>query len=297
MRTRDDVFVLSIDGGGIRGYIPALLLADIEATVGPVPIFDLFAGTSTGSILAAGMANGESAGVMVKMYEDLGPQIFKKSFWRRMRFLARVHRPLYNNKNLQRILRSTYGQALLGDVQPLLVTAFDITRGRPQFFKSFAPHQGYGGFPLWKIVAASASAPTFFDPIKFNGGSFTDGGTFANNPAMCALDEAWNLFPDRRVHVLSLATGSNHHDYKQGGLGLMNVATVITMFSDGQVAVADHHCRTILRPEQYDRVVPESDVSMDDTSDEAFISMRASAQTITDSPQWTRIKEKCLDFA
>lgn len=85
-------FILSIDGGGIRGIIPAIILAEIEKrSRKPISqIFDLMAGTSTGGIVVAGLCKKDkegslqySANDLVELYQQYGPYIFKSSFWRK----------------------------------------------------------------------------------------------------------------------------------------------------------------------------------------------------------------------
>ena len=86
-------YVLSLDGGGIRGLIPALVLADIEKKTGKriAELFDLITGTSTGGILALGLCKDNGNGVpqysaknLSKIYQDRGSEIFSRSFWRGM---------------------------------------------------------------------------------------------------------------------------------------------------------------------------------------------------------------------
>ena len=86
--------VLSLDGGGIRGIIPALVLAHLERQMGAPAseFFDLIVGTSTGGILALGLSLQEQQGRsllaakrMVALYERHGAQIFERSLWRKLR--------------------------------------------------------------------------------------------------------------------------------------------------------------------------------------------------------------------
>jgi patatin-like phospholipase/acyl hydrolase len=82
--------LLSIDGGGIRGIIPAAILAEIEARTcrTTASLFDLMAGTSTGGIITLALSRDGGGGVpkykaqdLVKMYVNRGPEIFSRSFW------------------------------------------------------------------------------------------------------------------------------------------------------------------------------------------------------------------------
>ena len=86
--------VLSLDGGGIRGIIPALVIAHLERQMGAPAseFFDLIVGTSTGGILALGLALQDEQGRpllaakrMVALYERHGGEIFERSLWRKLR--------------------------------------------------------------------------------------------------------------------------------------------------------------------------------------------------------------------
>jgi predicted acylesterase/phospholipase RssA len=208
--------ILAIDGGGIRGIIPAAVLRHIEQRTGS-PIADLFhmvAGTSTGGILGAGLtapdANGRprfSAADMGDLYRTEGEEIFSHSFWHGFGSLGGTADEKYEADNLERILRERLGDtplsAALGD---LLVTSYDIRRRRPLFFKSWRargedlePGQTPADreFRLRDAARATSAAPTY-----------VDGGVFANNPAMCAVASARILYPGAaNFLIVSLGTG------------------------------------------------------------------------------------------
>ena len=91
--------VLSIDGGGIRGIIPAMVIASIEKKMGKPAreLFDLMVGTSTGGILALGLSRPGlgrqaqfSARRVVKLYEEQGDKIFEYSLWRKLRTVGGI---------------------------------------------------------------------------------------------------------------------------------------------------------------------------------------------------------------
>jgi patatin-like phospholipase/acyl hydrolase len=108
--------VLSIDGGGIRGLIPALICSSIEKSAGkPLrELFDLIAGTSTGGILAMGYglpSKTLTAEDLVNLYKQDGPSIFANP----RRLQSYIHRPKYSNENLKSVLTKYLGTSQLAD--------------------------------------------------------------------------------------------------------------------------------------------------------------------------------------
>jgi hypothetical protein len=138
--------VLSIDGGGIRGIIPALILAELEQRAErPIAkIFDLVAGTSTGGILAVGltMAGARrkpkySARDLVALYEEEGDDIFHRSKWHQIRAVGSLAEEKYPSGGIERVLGERFAEAWLSEsLTNVLVTAYDIELRRPHFFKS-----------------------------------------------------------------------------------------------------------------------------------------------------------------
>jgi patatin-like phospholipase/acyl hydrolase len=214
--------ILSLDGGGIRGIIPAMVLAEVEARTGKsvAAMFDLIAGTSTGGILALALAkdNGQgapqyAAADLVDLYAQRGPEIFPANFFRRVASLADVQYPW---EPLEGILREYFGDALLGQaLVPVLVSAYDLERRSPFFFKSWTDEQRQVDTRdvLMRVVARSTSAaPTYFRPelasVQGERYALVDGGVFVNNPAISAYAEARRLFPGESYLVVSLGTGT-----------------------------------------------------------------------------------------
>jgi len=207
----DKIFkILSIDGGGIRGVIPAMVLAEIEArTKQPIAtLFDLIVGTSTGGILTLGLTtpivSGHSspkfkASDLVKIYTERGEEIFKRTF-----FLTSIRSFLdstYTHKGLERIAVEKFQEARLKDViKPVIVTSYDVENLSTYYFNSrlVVENSAEENFLLRDIVRATSAAPTYFEPFLYNkfsdrtpaSSTFVDGGVFANNPAMLGYVEA-----------------------------------------------------------------------------------------------------------
>jgi len=209
--------VLSIDGGGIRGIVPALILAEIERRAGKpaASLFDLIAGTSTGAILAAGLTVGSkhprySAADLVHIFDADGSTIFHSNRLTRARTLARAK---YSPTGIESVLQKYFGNARLADaITPVLIPSYEIERRIPWFFRSEkARKDPKYDFPIWQVARCSSAAPVYFPPMKIDGDcdyhALIDGGIFANNPAMCAYTEARLMAPDREVLMVSLGTG------------------------------------------------------------------------------------------
>ncbi|APR99031.1 patatin-like phospholipase family protein [Wolbachia endosymbiont of Folsomia candida] len=210
-------FILSVDGGGIRGIIPALILAEIEhRTKKPISqIFDLMAGTSTGGIVVAGLCKKDgkgkpqySASDLVELYQEYGSYIFKSSFLRKA--ITWLNGAEYSNKNIEHVLDKYFGETTLADsISHLLLTSYDIHNNCPFFFKSWKEDRNF--LRLQDALRSTTAAPTYFIPkfLKINqiNRVLVDGGVFANNPAACAYANSKKLFPDDDIVLLSIGTG------------------------------------------------------------------------------------------
>jgi uncharacterized protein len=225
--------LLSIDGGGLAGLIPAECLIEMEEQINQMtgierPLgarFDLIGGTSTGAILAAGLCLGISAAKLRDFYLDYGAEIFKKVFLP----IQLWHK--YSEKPLASRLKEKFGEkTTLGDtalLTNLLVVAKNATQGSTWFFtnnprgKYFANNKD---LPLWQVVRASTAAPTYFPPQKIavpdesgrtSEYEFIDGGVSSfNNPSFQVFLEAtepsyqfgWETGTDKLL-LISLGTG------------------------------------------------------------------------------------------
>ena len=205
--------VLSIDGGGIRGIIPARLLREIETRMGrPIPeLFDIVAGTSTGGILALGLTLPKAgtttpawdAAALEELYVEHGAKIFANSLLRKVETVGGLVEERYDIDELERLLRQYFGEAMLSSaLTEVVVPSYDLTAPGPFFFKrSYARDQTHTwDIETWKAARATSAAPTYFDPMNLppfedeGEHALVDGGVFANNPTACAYAEALNLY-------------------------------------------------------------------------------------------------------
>ncbi len=209
-------YILSVDGGGIRGIIPAIILAEIEkrARKPIAEIFHLMAGTSTGGIVIAGLCKKDkqgnpqySANDLVELYQKYGSYIFKSSFFRRS-ILSWFNCAQYPHKNIEFVLDKYFGDdTLQSTLNNVLIASYDINNNCPFFFKSWKE----GNIKLKDALRAATAAPTYFIPkhLKIDqiDRVLVDGGVFANNPAACAYASGKRLFPNDDILLLSIGTG------------------------------------------------------------------------------------------
>ena len=120
--------------------------------------------------------------------------------------LRALFSPRYDNEGIIRLVSDIVGSASMNQaVIPYMVTAYNATTRRPEFFKSW--DERYEHIPMAAAAVASAAAPTYFSSIRIGESEYIDGGVFAPNPTLCLLIEALNLWPHEDFVVLSLGTG------------------------------------------------------------------------------------------
>jgi len=201
---------VAIDGGGIRGLIVTRSLAVLEDHLGlAVPdIFRLAVGTSTGSIISAGIGAGLSAHQMTGLYQDLGQAVFPRSLRKALFPLTPCR---YPDDPLHEALRAQFGTLTMGDFwqgdrpKDIVITAYDLVENRTRFIKPWKPE--YAACPVVKAVQASCTVPTYF-PIVDN--RYIDGGVGSyGNPCYIAAYEAQEClgWDPEETTLLSLGTG------------------------------------------------------------------------------------------
>jgi patatin-like phospholipase/acyl hydrolase len=264
--------VLSIDGGGIRGLIPALVLAELERQTGRAiaDCFDLIAGTSTGGILALGLARpgqggrpNYSAQDLADLYSKEGSRIFSTSPWRRFTNPMGLRAAKYSAEGIEGVLAQYFGETRLRDaLVEVLVTAYDLEQ-RDAFFyrRRKAREDARYDVPMRVAARATSAAPTYFEPalVQWPGERdvLVDGGVFANNPAMCAYAEArQTLLATGRspedLLLVSLGTGlySQPFRYEEArGWGVAGWARpVLDVIFDGVADTVDYQLGQVLPP-------------------------------------------------
>ncbi len=288
--------VLSIDGGGIRGLIPAIVLAEIERRTQrrTAELFDLIAGTSTGGILACTLArpgaDGRplySAEELTQLYVSEGPKIFHRSLLKTLTSVDGVLDERYDSRGLIDALRRYLGDAKLSDVLVgVFVTAYDIEGRFAFFFRSDrAKADPAYDFALSDVAHATSAAPTYFEPalVSDAGGAcrypLVDGGVYAANPSMCAYVDLVKGGREPDVDVLaSLGTGSatrpvSYDDARDWGqLGW--VRPLIDILLSGASETVDFQLSHLLG-DRYVRLQQRLETASDDLDDASEENLRA----------------------
>lgn len=232
--------ILSIDGGGIRGLIPCKLLAKAEEELQRregrdarlADYFDLICGTSTGSLIAIGLALGLTAAELLKFYEEKGEEVFPadRRSWTKKLSNWMLGQSFYERHALRRFVKEVYGRCSpdgdtrLGHARTrVLVPSYNGETGGIYVFRTaHSPHQlrDYQ-VPALAVALSSSAAPMYFRPYSFAYAPkgtrekcvfrhMVDGGVVANNPAFLGLSEAVKELgvPLEQVALLSLGTGA-----------------------------------------------------------------------------------------
>jgi patatin-like phospholipase/acyl hydrolase len=293
--------VLAIDGGGIRGLIPALVLAEVERRAGrPVfELFDLLAGTSTGGILACALCAPEPlpARELVALYEEEGPEIFDRSVWQRIRSAEGLLDEKYDGAALDRALTRFLSDKRLSEAKPdLIVPAYDTAAPGPYFFKSGKARESpEDDFPLSVVARATSAAPTYFEPLEVGERSLVDGGVFAVNPAMSAFAEVLRHRPGAEVVLLSLGTGERTRrrpfdQVKDWGLAEW-ARPILDVVFDGSSDAVDYQLRHALGDGRYWRLQVELTQASDDLDDAGESNLRRLREHAE-----TLIRERSVDI-
>ncbi len=293
------VSILSIDGGGIRGIIPATFLIEFEKRTGkPIcELFDLIAGTSTGGILAAMLTLPDrfgkpkySAKQVRSAYFEHGGTIFHRSRLRSITTLGGLTGPKYSASGLDEMLEQYLGGARLHTtLTEILVTAYDMASSTPWFFKtSFAKDNRtpVGDPLLTQVVRATAAAPTYFSPLTLEDHCMIDGGIFASNPALCAYAQARNMHPqEKEFLIVSLGTGLQNHNQpcsEVNNWGIANWAIpIIAVTLNSSSATVNYQMQALVGSENYIRFQVQLDddtTEMDNASDENMGRLKEIAQ-------------------
>lgn len=286
--------ILSIDGGGIRGVIPARILVELEKKMdggGLAERFDLLAGTSTGSIIAAGLCVPENEGSgkpkytaedIVKLYTERGQEMFTRSFWKGVSSAWGISDEKYPHEPIESIFKEKFSEVTLGQsIKDVLITSYDLHSRDLKIFKTWKKSDRK--IKMWHAVRASTAAPTYFEPtlLDDNGEerALVDGGVFANNPGMCAFAEAKRRWPHEPVLMVSLGTGHNtrkikYEDAKNWGK-LEWAVPVLGVILDGVEDAVHYQLSHLIPKESYFRFNKRLETAMDDMDNASQSNIRA----------------------
>ena len=221
--------ILSIDGGGIRGIIPLCALVELEKQLGTPAreFFSFMSGTSTGAIISAGLALGLSAEQCLKIYTELGERAFHRN---PLDWVISLGAFKYRMTPMVKLLKEFLGNPLMNEVPiDVMFTAMRVHDGKPFFFvkDNSANEKLTGKLRLVDCVAASAAAPTFFEPWTVPGiGVCVDGGVgIAGNPCYQSCVEAFEYMPAGKYPVAEttvVALGAGFYKTESNPLSLID---------------------------------------------------------------------------
>lgn len=207
----DKKLAICFDGGGLRGYLSISLFVKIyEAFPSIIEKTTIFAGTSTGSFIAAGLAAGRSPQEIKQFYLDYSKQIFADSLWDNIKDFGRLFGAMYDNKPLKQSLETIFDKLTIGRLKKdVLLPAYNFNEGQAHYFDHTDKDT-----TLVEACMASSAIPLYFPVHRDKEGThWLDGGVAANNPSMCAIAQLLN-FKQRYNHteledivVLSIGTG------------------------------------------------------------------------------------------
>lgn len=215
--------ILSMDGGGIRGILTARVLERIDELLpGFLNAVNLYAGTSTGGLLALGLASGMTPRQMRQMYQDLGDHVFSDTILDDLRDLGNLIGAEYSIGPLKGVLESYFPSATLANLpRRVLISTFDLDnegQGYPgfrnwkmKFFHNFPGADSDGDQTVVDVGLRTSVAPAYFPVYQ----GYIDGGVSASNPAMCAVAQALHRSTGGQhiedLRLLSMGTGYNPH--------------------------------------------------------------------------------------
>lgn len=226
--------ILAIDGGGVRGLIPAVVLAYIERRIKQltgnknahiIDYFDLFAGTSTGSFIIASLLSPSknnkplyNTSDVIDLYQDNIKTIFHSSLLENIKSVSGIMGVKYNPKGLKEVLKKYFSNIELKDLlKPCIIPSYDLERSENYYFKQhLASNDSEHNYYIVDVLRAATAAPTYFPPASISNVKrssvrcFIDGGVFAVNPALSVYGEYRRLNPyyhAKNTMLLSLGTG------------------------------------------------------------------------------------------
>ena len=226
--------ILSIDGGGIKGIVPAVVLLHLEKLLKQLSknqnsrihdYFDLFSGASTGAIIIAGLLSPNknnrpkySPEEILDLYLENGHIIFNSSFFQEIKSVSGIVNVKYDPEGLESVFEKYFGKSeLKGLLKPSLIPVYDLSRGKNYFFRQQkALTSPRHNFYVKDLLRGATSALSYFPPAQISTVNdrehrcFIDGGVFANNPALSAYAEF--RYHNSNLHakdtmMLSLGTG------------------------------------------------------------------------------------------
>lgn len=288
--------IITIDGGGIRGILSARVLDRLW----PLQAH-LYSGTSTGGIIALGLAFGLTPSQLVDFYWKAGSTVFHRPTYIH-RVLGGLFSSQYENTALKHVLYEIFGDHRLGDLrEKVLIPTFDLMSDdghawKPKFFHNL--DESDLDQRIVDVALRTTAAPSYFPSYQ----GYIDGGVIANNPSMCALSQALDCGTIRasldEVRLLSISTGRLSsgilgEDLNWGLTHWVRYITNITL--EGSVDVSHYQCSRVLRAgyHRIDPVLPRH-IALDDVSSVKELVDVADEVELSPVMQW--INDSWIDY-
>lgn len=301
MSSMGPLLILSIDGGGTRGVIPATVLYHLEHEA-QIPIretFDFFAGVSTGALVAAYVAKNAGSVEWLAQHsysaENMS-KIFDKSLWDRM--LGRVqNQPKYDGVNKREVIETIADGARINDISDkhLLILAYDFINRELVTFKNNRGHDAAYNPLLAEICDAATAAPILYPTVATSEPKrrwLIDGALTTNDPSICAITEALAMGHSLEdIWLVSLGTGRPVHDLGQeqrdkigrasrdwGIVGWLSNGLLDHMLSASS-CVSFHQCEQLLgnRYLRINGMLPRKLMQLDNTRETRVADLRSYA--------------------
>ncbi|CAF0996983.1 unnamed protein product [Adineta steineri] len=285
----DSYNILSIDGGGVRGIMPAVLISEIERRTNrsAASLFHSMAGTSTGAIIAAGLSTPEfsidepvkpryKSSDIVQLYHEHSSEVFKQS----PSLIYNFRRPVtqeskYIDEGRYELFRRYFGDTKISNaLTDLIIPAVRHDSKSTHIFNTYTSFcDKKEDYKLYDILMCTTAAPTYFQPYKLGSKSYVDGGVQMNNPAMAAYTQAKSgNTSQENIFILSLGTGDYIPDpikpdaYRHLLFYVKNSREVLNIVFDGPQSNTDLHLLHIMEKDKYCRwqMWLEEPVELDD---------------------------------
>lgn len=283
--------ILSIDGGGVKGLLPAIWLQHIESQL-PDPLhtyFDSIAGCSSGAITACAIASGYSAKQVVDIYKSDVQMAFPS------RWLRRIINPLgslYPAGGVEKLLDKHFGDKLFGELLvQTMVVSYNMSKGNAAIFLSNEDRN----HKIKDICRVSSAAPIYFPPAKLSIGgeeqAFIDGAIVSNNPIdIATVCYTENHQVNQGLFLLSMGTGSPYYDLDADEVCAWNaynwLGNLTRVIFDGTSDGSEFAIKHKVSPEAYARwQVPlmNASMSIDDCSTSNIKALEAEAYKLINS--------------
>ena len=301
--------IMTIDGGGVRGIIPTILLQRLTREPGLedwLASVEFVAGTSTGGLMALMIGAGLDLQTIRDLYEQRAKHVFADSLLDDIKDLGKIIGADYDVDNLRREAHEVFGEVTLGELgKRVLVTTFDLDNEateqrtwKPKIFHNFEGPDSDGAQLAYNVATYTSAAPTYFDSAD----GYIDGGVFAPNPTMCAVAQSQdprNLPADRAalgdVRLFSFGTGRSPTYLEGDNLDwgyVQWIRPLVSLILEGTNGIADFQARQILGDDHYFRLAPTfpggKSIDQDDVDEIPYMVEFAEQLDITAAADWLR---------